>query len=204
MMKFNSLLPVLVSGITLSSTFLAGVLPAPAVTLDYSLNGTFVGGGTLSGTFSADSVTQSLINYSIITTAGSGFPGFTYQFGVPGNRGGATESSLNIFLNGPFFGDLTQPGGCTSNRLGCGLNLQFDGSIFDPPSSGVLNVVSGSELISFTPYPPSFVSRLVDSGTATTQPIPEPLSIIGTLIGGGAVWRMRKKLTASTKVKVKQ
>jgi hypothetical protein len=234
-MKLNSFFPALVSGITLSSIFLAGVLPANAVTLDYSLNGTFrdvlvgnqlLSGGSFSGTFSADSVTQSLTNYSITTTTGAYCgpngcfntnPGFTYQFGAPNNS----------FKQGAFFGNSDPSNSFTlfvSNPPPlpcCGavdpiksiLSLQFDGSIFNPPSSGVLNVdVTGNPLVGnrqnsfevWSIFATEYREREVDSGIATTQPIPEPLSIIGTLIGGGAVWRMRKKLTVSTKVKVKQ
>jgi len=37
-------------------------------------------------------------------------------------------------------------------------------------------------------------------GTATAQPVPEPFSIIGTLIGGTAAFRIRKKLADANKV----
>ncbi len=84
MLKFNSLLPTLVSGITLSATFLAGVLPASAVTLNYEVNGLFGDGATLSGKFWADSIMQSITNYSI-TTSPSGNLGATYASGTPGN-----------------------------------------------------------------------------------------------------------------------
>jgi hypothetical protein len=205
MMKFNSLFPALVSGITLSSIFLAGVLPATAVTLDYNVNGLFDDGATFSGKFSADSITQSLTNYSI-TTSPSGKLGATYASGIPGN---SYSFAFPFDPSPPPLGlqtIFTQfPGGGKADNI---LFLNFDGSIFAPPSSEALNV-GGSE-IKCLGYPFCFgaaTPRFVDSGTATlqaTQPIPEPLSIIGTLIGGSAVWRMRKKLTASTKVKVKQ
>ncbi|MGA7952213.1 MAG: PEP-CTERM sorting domain-containing protein [Gloeobacterales cyanobacterium] len=205
MMKFNALLRAVLSGITLSSTFLAGVLPATAVTLNYDLNGLFQGGGAFSGTFSADSVTQSLTDYSI-TTSPSGNLGATYASGTPGN---SYSSAFPFDPSPPPLGSQTIftqfPGGGKADNV---LFLNFDSSIFAPPSSGVLNV-SGSE-IKCLGYPFCFgetTPRFVDSGTATLQPtqgIPEPLSIIGTLIGGGAVWRMRKKLNASTKVKAKK
>jgi hypothetical protein len=200
MMKFNSLFPALVSMVTLSSTFLAGVLPATAVTLNYNVNGLFDDGATFSGKFSTDSVAKSLTDYSITTTFGV-LPPSTYQFGAPGN------SILSTATN--FFELRKIPSLFQEGRL----KLTFDGSIFDPPSSGVLNVVTAppktsqeffSQLVNSPPVGLYSATRQVDSGIATTQPIPEPLSIIGTLIGGGAILRMRKKLTASTKVKVKQ
>ncbi|WP_309729280.1 PEP-CTERM sorting domain-containing protein [Chamaesiphon sp. OTE_75_metabat_556] len=40
-----------------------------------------------------------------------------------------------------------------------------------------------------------FVDNFTISGSATNSPaVPEPLSFIGTLIGGAAALRMRKKL----------
>ena len=211
-MKFNSLLPALVSGVTLSSTFLAGVLPATAVTLDYSLNGTFgpsPSSGEYSGTFSVDSVTQSLTAYSITTSSTGGFGGNTYTFGAPNNFGSLSPSGSEASFCTASFRCFSEG---SSN-----FNLQFDGSTFNPPPSGVLNVIPHDNSGNSGPFQSSekncffgnfcqyaSQTRFVESGTATTQPIPEPLSIIGTLIGGGAVWRMRKKLTTSTKAKVKQ
>jgi hypothetical protein len=206
MVNFNSLIPALVSGITLSSTLLVGVLPASAVTLDYTVNGLFRGGGAFSGMFSADSVTQSLTDYSI-TTSPSGNLGATYASSrTPGNF---YSPAFPFDPSPPPLGSQTIfiqiTGGGKADNI---LFLEYGSSIFAPPSSGVLNV-SGNE-IRCLGYPFCFGGstppRIVDSGTATLQPtqgIPEPLSIIGTFIGGGAVWRMRKKLTASTKVKVK-
>jgi hypothetical protein len=57
------------------------------------------------------------------------------------------------------------------------------------------------------PIIPSPVTAPIDATSVkieVPQHVPEPLSIIGTLIGGSAVWSMRKKLAASTKSKVKQ
>ncbi|WP_309738022.1 PEP-CTERM sorting domain-containing protein [Chamaesiphon sp. OTE_20_metabat_361] len=40
----------------------------------------------------------------------------------------------------------------------------------------------------------------IQFGTATAQSVPEPFSIIGTLIGGTAAFRIRKKLADANKV----
>lgn len=40
----------------------------------------------------------------------------------------------------------------------------------------------------------------IQLGTATAQSVPEPFSIIGTLVGGAAALRMRKKLANANKV----
>jgi len=40
----------------------------------------------------------------------------------------------------------------------------------------------------------------IQFGTATAQPVPEPFSIIGTLVGGTAAFRIRKKLADANKV----
>jgi hypothetical protein len=40
----------------------------------------------------------------------------------------------------------------------------------------------------------------IQFGTATAQSVPEPFSIIGTLVGGTAAFRIRKKLADANKV----
>ena len=40
----------------------------------------------------------------------------------------------------------------------------------------------------------------IQRGTATAQSVPEPFSIIGTLVGGTAAFRIRKKLADANKV----
>ncbi|WP_245894016.1 PEP-CTERM sorting domain-containing protein [Chamaesiphon polymorphus] len=40
----------------------------------------------------------------------------------------------------------------------------------------------------------------IQFGTATAQSVPEPFSIIGTLVGGTAAFRLRKKLADANKV----
>lgn len=44
----------------------------------------------------------------------------------------------------------------------------------------------------------------VDSSTETSQPVPEPLTVIGTLLGAAGVWRMKQKLANSAQAEAKQ
>jgi hypothetical protein len=187
-MRFNYLLPVFVATITVSPTFLGGVLPATAVTLDYTLNGTFNDGAALSGTFSLDPATRGA-DYRITTTSGV-LPGFTYQSGVPGNFYAPLQDAFQVTIANPSV---------PSQRPFTFLQLWFNtDNIFVAPPSGFLNL--NGRNVSKEIFETQGVERFVTSGTATlqsnSQPIPEPISIIGTLIGGTAVWLKRKKLTA--------
>ncbi|NET35013.1 MAG: PEP-CTERM sorting domain-containing protein [Cyanothece sp. SIO1E1] len=43
----------------------------------------------------------------------------------------------------------------------------------------------------------SYIGNAPIEGDAPIEPVPEPLTVLGTLMGGGAIWQMRKRLLSS-------
>ena len=73
-------------------------------------------------------------------------------------------------------------GGTSSGQGGIG---GYDATISNLTSSNAIRSGDGSLAISFVP--------------ASSTAVPEPFTIVGTLIGGGAALRMRKKLRDAAK-----
>ena len=118
------------------------------------------------------------------------------QFGAflnydPGFSSGATISTFNsagIILT--TFNLATEPGAAISTPGGNN-NLVFRG-IFEPTASISSFTLSGSYIVAAgRQYAPDPI--------AGSTAVPEPFTIIGTIVGGSAALRMRKKLK-STKV----
>jgi len=146
---------------------------ANAATLNWTLQGVqFADQATASGWFTADSVTGNILSWDITTTAGSTLSGYHYDtttsFLYGQNVWGA---NANSFLIANFAGNNYSPY----------LNLSFDNPW---TSAGVINVdtstvgSSGSwECANCSP------ARFATAGTATTQTVPEPGSMM--LVGLG-------------------
>jgi hypothetical protein len=86
-------------------------------------------------------------------------------------------------------------------------------SLFFPPASSIINFFNDDSVTNFDEASSGLVSRIaiydgalsaadasaLTAGGSGTQ-VPEPFTVIGTLIGGTAALRMRKKLKATEKV----
>jgi hypothetical protein len=105
---------------------------------------------------------------------------FLYS-GAPAAGSGVARSSFNIYTTPSFGGVFTTGGNST--------NLNFTSFSFDVDNLDNTNPLNISPNGSF-----SFVAT-VPGSTA----VPEPFTIIGTLVGGTAALRMRKKLASSVK-----
>lgn len=205
-MKFNSFLPALaaVTFCTLVSK------PAVAVTFDWSFP--VDSGGIVSGTISGlqDNQVNASGGYtaSVTSTPGGVLLGNAISFPpttspndfITVQNGFVTGASARLGRvdpnnpNGPLLGSLflgTNPNTCITNCYGPPNTYQPGIYGLDTSSSIFYDFRDTSTGASFVP---------VSSGG---EPIPEPLSIIGTLIGGCAVWRMRKKLNSSNKAEVR-
>jgi hypothetical protein len=82
------------------------------------------------------------------------------------------------------------------------VNFQFEAETLSPANATpnpVFSAIDGDLSLYGTGALTGFAARVDTSATAVAaaQEVPEPFTIIGTLIGGTAAVRMRKKLTAS-------
>jgi hypothetical protein len=93
---------------------------------------------------------------------------------------GVGRSNFNIYINPSFGGTFTNGSDVT--------NLNFTSFSFDVDNFDNTN-------LTLNPSPNGSFSLVATVPAA----VPEPFTIIGTIIGGTAAFRMRKKLSSSTK-----
>ncbi len=157
--------------------------PAKAVVVNWSLNGvTYDDGGIVSGSFQYDADTKEIGNFDIFVTDGSTFSSFDYQLaGLFGGFNGTGFSLRNFRSNNRFFqlafdSPLTNAGGIVSYAP----NTSFEATCFGMNCST-----------------PVFPARLVNAGTfvgtVETEKVPEPLTIMGTVLAGGMGIAIKKK-----------
>jgi hypothetical protein len=133
-------------------------------------------------------------NPSAVLNYVSGDPsGFVYSLNSPLAFNFTNGISLNIGAGSTFSGSFNVPGGVRFEITNHGIGSNFGNTI-----AGDTTIPSG---LNFT------LTALDGAGTggatvlATTSAVatPEPFTIIGTLIGGTAALRMRKKLASAKK-----
>jgi hypothetical protein len=186
----------LTAGIVVSSAFMSAVNASAAVfnftfdnTFDATLTPPFVGSGTLSfdgaatvGTYSLASVSNLNMNFSF--TDGS-------SFSITDVTSNLATSGISIFNSGS--GNLGLV--FTGNQVLTFINNSSQQFGFEPTISisnptgtfvgnGVTNTYQTDLLLG------SYNATAV----ASTTSVPEPFTVIGTLVGGTAAFRMRKKL----------
>lgn len=153
--------------------------PTAASAATFTLNN----GNNNSGIFST---TGTIDTVSITTTGIYTIDAFGAQGGVSGGFGGAIKGNFNL-TSGQILqilvGGVGKSGGGTSDGQG-GIG-GYDATISNLTSSNAIRSGDGSLAISFVP--------------ASSTAVPEPFTIVGTLIGGGAALRMRKKLRDAAK-----
>lgn len=146
---------------------------ANASPINWVLQGvTFDDGGTLSGTFSTDSVSGSLLSFDLTTTAGSVFSGFHYDI---------SNSSLCINCStGAPIGVAIEDS--LQDRY---LNLHFN----NPLTLGGVDILSTNNSFEFECVNCSSANvRNILTGNATTQTVPEPTTV--WLLGAGLLGLM--------------
>ncbi len=100
------------------------------------------------------------------------------------SAGTGSRSSFNIYTTPSFGGTFTNDGKIT--------NLDITSFSFDVDNFDNTNITNPS-LPGFNPSPNGSFSLVATVPTA----VPEPFTIIGTMLGGTAAMRMRKKLAAA-------
>jgi hypothetical protein len=173
---------VAIGGIWLAS-------PAKAHTIDWTLSGTFIDGGTFSGTFQIDSTAGYLLpdSYDITTTAGFVWGGDEY---VP--TPGYIESEYFVGFQFEII-DLgvlwpTEPY----------VNLQFEDSL-TTPGVDILNTATSFEC--GNNFSCTGALRFVASGEAVSAtPLPAALPLFATGLGvtGLFGWRRKQKKAAAS------
>lgn len=81
------------------------------------------------------------------------------------------------------------------------VDFQFEANTLAPSEAGpnpVFSAIDGDLSLYGTGALTGFATRVDTSATATA--VPEPFTIIGSIIGGTAAFRMRKKLKATAKI----
>jgi hypothetical protein len=130
----------------------------------WTVDGTFIGGGTVTGTFTLNTYGFLENNYSLTTTAAGAFPGFTYT------------ASDSFYSNGVFYVDF-QPG------YEQDLHLTFASSLLVP---NLNNVLGGYECIgSFSCYVtagPGGPTRYIGEGSFASA-VPEPATWAMMVLG---------------------
>jgi hypothetical protein len=187
---------IAVSAMSALSTPTAALSSALQQTATFTLNN----GNNNSGIFS----TTGVIDTVNITTAGIyTIDAFGAQGSNSGGLGGEIKGNFNLtsgqilqILVGGFgksgggsggngFGFMGFSGGNGGTSDGQGGIGGYDATISNLTSSNAIRSGDGSLAISFVP--------------ASSTAVPEPFTIVGTLIGGGAALRMRKKLRDAAK-----
>ncbi len=132
-----------------------------------------------------------------------------FAMGVNSPGGLAFDGSGNLFVANYFSNSINQISstGTVTNFVTTGLNnptgLAFDGSgnLFeaDTSSNSIKQISSAGAVTTFATglNRPAFLAFGPDP---VSTAVPEPFTIIGTLVGGTAALRMRKKLKSSGKV----
>ncbi|WP_373478976.1 PEP-CTERM sorting domain-containing protein [Geminocystis sp.] len=170
---------------------------AEALNLKFELTGAnFAGGGTLTGSFLYDTTTNVYSNWNFISTASA----------LSSATGGLANPFNYTPTSAPSFGTLT--GTAFQIRTGVSpndrriLNLLFSTSLatFDTIGQST-TLIPFDEDISFGSsdrYIQSGVTQIagLTGGTVTVVPnydVPEPLTILGTLVAGGIGVGMKRK-----------
>jgi hypothetical protein len=188
----------LTTSIVVSSVFISAANASAAVfnftfdnTFDYTVTPPFVGSGTLSfdgtatvGTYSLNSLSNLNMNFSF--TDGS-----SYTITDLDSLSMLSNSGISIFDRG-------------SGNLGLvttGAVLRFkNASLNFEPTSNINDPVAFFSNDSNAAVVHTYVNNNVGgsynaTAVAPTTSVPEPFTVIGTLVGGTAALRMRKKLT---------
>jgi hypothetical protein len=167
-------------------------------------NPTTTGAGTTQSTFNQSEAVRVFKG-----TASSGFAG--YQVGSASNALIPTEDATSYLFQGRSVNQLeTSPLGAALLYFQntSSVTFQFEANTTSPVNTTAVNPVFSAidgdvSLIgnNSTNFDSSgHATPAAGFGTYTTaQKIPEPFSIIGSLIGGGVAFGMRKKLKASSK-----
>jgi hypothetical protein len=166
--------------------------PALAVQLTWTLNNvTFDDGGTAFGTFdyNADTNTYSSFNISVAGGDTTFFPPFTYSPATSFLLPSSDESSFSVITNETVIVPIFNG---SSFRIDPLRRFFID---FDQPltnAGGIINVLNPAGLggdAEFSSLPtnlPMFGRRSIEEGTvsAVVLPVPEPSSVLGTLVFG--------------------
>lgn len=157
-------------------------MPAQAGTISWTIQGaSFNDGGALTGTFSTDSVTGGLVDYSFVSTAGAAFGGFVYN--------SATSSFYGNNVLGPNSFVVTNTNPFAFPLLG----LMFENSlniggtnrmvIATPVCNGLGSIEAGNTCSNY---------RYLTAGAASSQ-VPEPttIALLGLGLLGCAAARRR-------------
>jgi hypothetical protein len=168
----------IVLGLTVS---LVGTAPALATPILWTLSGaTFDDGATASGTFTVESTGGTLIDWNITTTSGSTLPGFTYDPTT-------SQGGVDAFLTNPnSLLLLEDPGNVRYVNFGFTSSFTVPGTIYFDTSG----LTAGSwECDNCTAI------RFITSGSATSEVVPEPstLLLFGTSLAAVAARRHFKK-----------
>jgi hypothetical protein len=148
---------------------------ASAASIDYALvNVTFADGGTATGTFSWDTVTETPTAFNVTTTATGSFGGFVYNSST-------SSVSVNPLLIGPAQFALAYPGFSPT------LVLRFANPLSSGGTDFLLTDNSKSyECMNCSPF------RLVAGGAAVeVVPVPAAVWLFGSALGVMG-WMRRK------------
>ncbi len=161
----------------------AACSPAKAVLVNWSLDGvTYDDGGTASGSFQYDADTQQLGNFDISVNDGSIFSSLDYQFSGFISASNVTDLSLPNFSNRWFRLAFDSP----LTNLGGNIDISLGNNSSEATCSNANCSIA------------TFPARLVTAGrvvgTPVTEAVPEPLTIMGTILAGGMGIAMKKKL----------
>lgn len=196
----------LTAGIVFSSVFTNAVNASAAVfnftfdkTFDSTLTSPFVGSGTLSFDGAATVGSYSLVSLSNLNMNFSFTNGTS--FSLANLTSNLSTSGISVFdLGSGNFGLVFT--GTGSNNLGSVDFIKNSTSLSFEPTSGIGNPMGSFGGNGVTNV---YVSDLLlgsYNAVSTAQPstsVPEPFTVIGSLVGGTAALRMRKKLKRAAK-----
>ncbi len=178
----------------LTTPFASLVNPVPG----NSFNVTFNPGGTgtiirADGSFSPTFTTGS-INSNTPTVNFSNIGGTMYRLNqdLVLNFAAATPTSFTLRQNSTFMETEIFSNGL---RVGAGLQLSTSAGAFFSNDGNTTNIPTVAFSFTDTGLPSGGLYIAQTSPTA----VPEPFTIIGTIIGGTAAFRLRKKLSSSAK-----
>jgi hypothetical protein len=164
-----------------------------------NFNVTFNPSGTTSifsatGAFSPTFTSASTIGSNSPTVNFSNIGGSAYRLNqnLVLNFAAATPTSFTLLQNSTFMETEIFSGGL---RVGAGLQLANSAGAFFTNAGDITNIPTLAFSFTDTGIPSGGLFVAQASPTA----VPEPFTIIGTIIGGTAAFRMRKKLASSVK-----